>query len=40
MGLGQRVDPGLGLTPIRKWVSIKLGLGVLVLLVTLMRWTT
>lgn len=31
---------GAALAQIRKWVSINLGLGVLVLLVTLMRWTT
>jgi uncharacterized membrane protein len=30
---------GLALTQIRTWVSINLGLGVLVLVVTLMRWT-
>jgi uncharacterized membrane protein len=30
---------GLALTQIRTWVSINLGLGVLVLIVTLMRWT-
>ena len=31
---------GAALARIRTWVSINLGLGVLVLLVTLMRWTT
>jgi uncharacterized membrane protein len=31
---------GLALTQIRTWVSINLGLGVLVLIVTLMRWTS
>ena len=31
---------GAALAQIRKWVSINLGLGVLVVLVTLMRWTT
>jgi uncharacterized membrane protein len=31
---------GAALTQIRTWVSINLGLGVLVLLVTLMRWMT
>ena len=31
---------GAALAQIRTWVSINLGLGVLVLLVTLMRWTT
>ena len=31
---------GTALAQIRAWVSINLGLGVLVLLVTLMRWTT
>jgi uncharacterized membrane protein len=31
---------GAALTQIRTWVSINLGLGVVVLLVTLMRWTT
>jgi uncharacterized membrane protein len=31
---------GAALAQIRRWVSINLGLGVLVLLVTLMRWTT
>lgn len=31
---------GAALAQIRKWVSINLGLGVVVLLVTLMRWTT
>ena len=31
---------GAASAQIRKWVSINLGLGVLVLLVTLMRWTT
>ena len=30
---------GAALAQIRMWVSIKLGLGILVLLVTLMRWT-
>jgi uncharacterized membrane protein len=31
---------GAALVQIRTWVSINLGLGILVLLVTLMRWTT
>jgi len=31
---------GAALAQIRRWVSTNLGLGVLVLLVTLMRWTT
>ena len=31
---------GAAMAQIRTWVSINLGLGVLVLLVTLMRWTT
>lgn len=31
---------GVVLAQIRTWVSINLGLGVLILLVTLMRWTT
>ena len=31
---------GAALAKIRTWVSVNLGLGVLVLLVTLMRWTT
>ena len=31
---------GAALEQIRGWVSINLGLGILVLLVTLMRWTT
>jgi uncharacterized membrane protein len=31
---------GAALAQIRTWVSINLGLGVLVLLVTMMRWTT
>jgi uncharacterized membrane protein len=31
---------GVALAQIRTWVSINLGLGVLVLIVTLMRWTT
>jgi uncharacterized membrane protein len=31
---------GAVLARIRTWVSLNLGLGVLVLLVTLMRWTT
>ena len=31
---------GAALAQIRTWVSVNLGLGVLVLLVTLMRWTT
>jgi uncharacterized membrane protein len=31
---------GAALTQIRTWVSINLGLGVLVLVVTLMRWTS
>ena len=31
---------GAALGQIRSWVSLNLGLGVLVLLVTLMRWTT
>jgi len=30
---------GAALAQIRRWVSINLGLGVLVLLVTLLRWT-
>jgi uncharacterized membrane protein len=30
----------VALAQIRTWVSINLGLGVLVLIVTLMRWTT
>jgi len=30
---------GAALAQIRKWVSINLGLGILVLFVTLMRWT-
>jgi uncharacterized membrane protein len=30
---------GAALALIRKWVSINLGLGILVLVVTLMRWT-
>ena len=31
---------GAALAKIRTWVSINLGLGVLIVLVTLMRWTT
>jgi uncharacterized membrane protein len=30
---------GLALAQIRTWVSINLGIGIVVLLVTLMRWT-
>jgi uncharacterized membrane protein len=30
---------GATLAQIRKWVSINLGIGIVVLLVTLMRWT-
>ena len=33
-------DAGAALAQIRTWVSVNLGLGVLVLLVTLMRWAT